>query len=48
MILLACVLMAISAGLLIAAEYNPKPKKKPVLKRKSRYEKRRAKIHRIK
>lgn len=47
MILLAWVLLAISAGVLIA-EYKPKPKNKPALKRKIQYEKRRAKIHRIK
>ena len=33
---------------LLLAEYKPKPKKKRVLKRKSRYEKQRAKIRRIK
>lgn len=47
MILLAWVLIAISGGFLIA-EHKPKPKKKPALKRKIQYEKKRAKIHRIK
>lgn len=47
MILLAWILIAISAGFLIA-ECKPKPKKKLALKRKIQYEKRRAKIHRIK
>lgn len=47
MILLAWILIAISGGFLIA-EYEPKPKTKPSKKRKKVYEKRRAKIHRIK
>jgi hypothetical protein len=47
MILLAWILMAISAGFLIAG-CKPEPKTKPPKKRKNVYEKRRAKIHRIK
>lgn len=47
MILLAWVLIAISGGFLIT-EYKPKPKIKPSKKRKNVYEKRRAKINRIK
>lgn len=47
MILLAWVLIAISGGFLIAG-YKPKPKIKHSKKRKNVYEKRRAKIHRIK
>lgn len=47
MILLAWIIIAISAGFLVA-EYKPKPKTKPSKKRKNVYEKRRAKIHRIK
>lgn len=47
MILLAWVLIAISGGFLIAG-CKPTAKKKPALKRKNVYEKRRAKIHRIK
>lgn len=47
MMLVAWLAITILGGLLLA-EYNPKPKKKRVLKRKSRYEKQRAKIRRIK
>lgn len=47
MILLAWILIAISGGFLIA-DYKPKSKTKPSKKRQKLYEKRRAKIHRIK
>jgi hypothetical protein len=47
MILLAWILIAISGGFLIAG-CKPKAKTKPSEKRKKLYEKRRAKIHRIK
>jgi len=47
MILLAWLGISILGGFLIA-EYKLKPKIKPSKKRKKLYEKRRAKIHRIK
>ena len=47
MMLLAWLGLAVCVGLLIA-EYDFSPKKKRALKRKIKYEKRRAKIHRIK